>query len=316
MPPQSVNERAAGGMPHCDAQMQRNSKHFSTFAARKRRHPMQITASYIRQALHGHYPQGEAAALARIVYGEMLGGSTTDYYLDRGIDLTEAEAGRLEDILARLRAYEPIQYIQGYAHFLGRDFEVTPDVLIPRPETEELVELILDEMPPARHALDVGTGSGCIAISLSKAWHTRVEAWDVSAPALEVARRNSRRLEAEVDFALRDVLQDTPLPGRPYDLIVSNPPYVTEAEKADMAPGVLEREPALALFVPDDDPLRFYRAIARLGRTALTPGGRLYFEINRAFGQATAQMLELMGYNHVRLRKDLSGNDRFIIAEK
>ena len=106
------------------------------------------------------------------------------------------------------------------------------------------------------------------------------------------------------------------MPGRPYDLIVSNPPYVTEAEKADMEPGVLEREPALALFVPDDDPLRFYRAIARLGHTALTPGGRLYFEINRAFGQATAQMLELMGYNHVRLRKDLSGNDRFIIAEK
>ena len=277
---------------------------------------MQITAHDIRQALHGHYPPGEAAALARIVYGEMLGGSTTDYYLDRGIDLTDAEAGRLEDILARLRAYEPIQYIQGYARFLGRDFEVTPDVLIPRPETEELVELILDEMPPARHALDVGTGSGCIAISLAKAWHTRVEAWDVSTPALEVARRNSRRLEAEVDFALRDALQPAPLPDRPYDLIVSNPPYVTEAEKADMEPGVLEREPALALFVPDDDPLRFYRAIARLGRAALAPGGRLYFEINRAFGQATGQMLEQMGYTCVRLRKDLSGNDRFIIAQQ
>ena len=275
---------------------------------------MQITVSYIRLALHGHYPQGEAAALARIVYCEMLDGSTTDYYLDRSIDLTVAEAGRLEDTLARLRAYEPIQYIQGYAHFLGRDFEVTPDVLIPRPETEELVELILDEMPPARHALDVGTGSGCIAISLSKAWHTRVEAWDVSAPALEVARRNSRRLEAEVDFALRDVLQDTPLPGRPYDLIVSNPPYVTEAEKADMEPGVLEREPALALFVPDDDPLRFYRAIARQARRMLAPDGGLYFEIYERAGETLRRMLLEEGYAEVRIRRDLFGRERMASA--
>ena len=277
---------------------------------------MQNTVSYIRHALHDCYPEGEATALARIVYCEMLGRSTTDFYLDRRIDLTPAERDMLETTLARLRAYEPIQYIQGRARFLGRDFEVTPDVLIPRPETEELVELILREMPPCRQVLDVGTGSGCIAISLSKEWHTHVEAWDVSARALEVARRNGLRLEADVDFALHDVLQKA-LPAREkYNLIVSNPPYVTETERTDMEQNVLEWEPALALFVPDDDPLRFYRAIGWLGRQMLLSGGRLYFEINRAFGQATGLMLEQMGYTHIRLQKDLSGNDRFIIAEK
>ena len=278
---------------------------------------MQITASYIRLALLDCYPAGEAAALARVVCCEMLGQSATDYYLGKSLEVTPAQAREVDAIVARLQRYEPIQYIQRRARFLGRDFEVEPGVLVPRPETEELVELIVRETPPGKHILDVGTGSGCIAISLAKELeNARVEAWDVSEPALEVARRNSLRLQAQVAFARHDVLRHEPRPEEHFDLIVSNPPYVTEAEKADMQRNVLDWEPALALFVPDDDPLRFYRAIGRLGRQMLLPGGRLYFEINRAFGQATRQMLEAIGYAHVRLQKDLSGNDRFIIAEK
>ena len=278
---------------------------------------MQITASYIRLALLDRYPAGEAAALARVVYCEMLGQSATDYYLGKSLEVTPVQAREVDAIVARLQRYEPIQYIQRRARFLGRDFEVEPGVLVPRPETEELVELIVRETPPGKHILDVGTGSGCIAISLAKELEdARVEAWDVSEPALEVARRNSLHLQAQVAFARHDVLRHEPRPEERFDLIVSNPPYVTEAEKADMQRNVLDWEPALALFVPDDDPLRFYRAIGRLGRQMLLPGGRLYFEINRAFGQATRQMLEAIGYAHVRLQKDLSGNDRFIIAEK
>ena len=277
---------------------------------------MQITASYIRLALLDCYPAGEAAALARVVCCEMLGQSATDYYLGKSLEVTPAQAREVDAIVARLQRYEPIQYIQRRARFLGRDFEVEPGVLVPRPETEELVELIVRETPPGKHILDVGTGSGCIAISLAKELEdARVEAWDVSEPALEVARRNSLRLQAQVAFARHDVLRHEPRPEERFDLIVSNPPYVTEAEKADMQRNVLDWEPALALFVPDDDPLRFYRAIGWLGRQMLLSGGRLYFEINRAFGQATRQMLEAMGYTHVRLQKDLSGNDRFIIAE-
>ena len=278
---------------------------------------MQITASYIRLALLDRYPAGEAAALARVVCCEMLGQSATDYYLGKSLEVTPVQAREVDAIVARLQRHEPIQYIQRRARFLGRDFEVEPGVLVPRPETEELVELIVQETPPGKHILDVGTGSGCIAISLAKELEdARVEAWDVSEPALEVARRNSLRLQAQVAFARHDVLRHEPRPEERFDLIVSNPPYVTEAEKADMQRNVLDWEPALALFVPDDDPLRFYRAIGRLGRQMLLPGGRLYFEINRAFGQATRQMLEAIGYAHVRLQKDLSGNDRFIIAEK
>lgn len=278
---------------------------------------MNITASYIRRKLQGRYDPREAGNLSRIICCEILGQQTVDYYLGKDIILSVKEEQELESILARLHNFEPIQYILGEARFLGRTFRVTPGVLIPRPETEELVEMMLKELSPVSRVLDVGTGSGCIAISLAKELpESQVTAWDVSGEALSIAAANSKALQASVRFEQRDVLTYEPCVVDCYDVIVSNPPYVTEAEKQEMEHNVLDWEPSLALFVPDTDPLRFYRRIAVLGLEMLTPGGKLYFEINRAFGKDTVAMLCESGYRAVRLQKDISHNDRFVIAEK
>lgn len=278
---------------------------------------MNITASYIRRKLQGRYDPREAGNLSRIICCEILGQQTVDYYLGKDIILSVKEEQELESILARLHNFEPIQYILGEARFLGRTFRVTPGVLIPRPETEELVEMMLKELSPVSRVLDVGTGSGCIAISLAKELpESQVTAWDVSGEALSIAAANSKALQASVRFEQRDVLTYEPCVVDCYDVIVSNPPYVTEAEKQEMEHNVLDWEPSLALFVPDTDSLRFYRRIAVLGLEMLTSGGKLYFEINRAFGKDTVAMLCETGYRAVRLQKDISHNDRFVIAEK
>lgn len=278
---------------------------------------MNITASYIRRKLQGRYDPREAGNLSRIICCEILGQQTVDYYLGKDIILSVKEEQELESILARLHNFEPIQYILGEARFLERTFRVAPGVLIPRPETEELVEMMLKELSPVSRVLDVGTGSGCIAISLAKELpESQVTAWDVSGEALSIAAANSKALQASVRFEQRDVLTYEPCVVDCYDVIVSNPPYVTEAEKQEMEHNVLDWEPSLALFVPDTDPLRFYRRIAVLGLEMLTSGGKLYFEINRAFGKDTVAMLCETGYRAVRLQKDISHNDRFVIAEK
>ena len=278
---------------------------------------MNHVTTYIRQALHDIYPPGELRSLTKIICCDLLGQDAIDYYLGKDITLSVKEEQELESILARLRNFEPIQYILGEARFMGRTFRVAPGVLIPRPETEELVEMMLKELSPVSRVLDVGTGSGCIAISLAKELpESQVTAWDVSGEALSIAATNSKALQASVRFEQRDVLTYEPCVADCYDVIVSNPPYVTEAEKQEMEHNVLDWEPSLALFVPDTDPLRFYRRIAVLGLEMLTPGGKLYFEINRAFGKDTVAMLCESGYRAVRLQKDISHNDRFVIAEK
>ena len=278
---------------------------------------MNKIVAYIRSRLQPYYTAEEVSALSRIVCCDLLGQAPTDYYLGKDIVLSPKKEQELEDILQRLSRFEPLQYIEGRTLFLGREFWVAPGVLIPRPETEELVELMLKEIPADARILDVGTGSGCIAISLAKELpDALVTAWDVSPEALSVARVNARKLQANVRFVECDVLACQVDEVGLYDVIVSNPPYVTEAEKADMEPNVLQWEPSLALFVPDDDPLRFYRRIAVLGRDMLADGGRLYFEINRAYGREMVEMLRTMGYVRVRVEKDLSQNDRFVIAEK
>lgn len=278
---------------------------------------MNKIVAYIRSRLQPYYTAEEVSALSRIVCCDLLGQAPTDYYLGKDIVLSPKKEQELEDILQRLSRFEPLQYIEGRTLFLGREFWVAPGVLIPRPETEELVELMLKEIPADARILDVGTGSGCIAISLAKELpDALVTAWDVSREALSVARVNARKLQANVRFVECDVLACQVDEVGQYDVIVSNPPYVTEAEKADMEPNVLQWEPSLALFVPDDDPLRFYRRIAVLGRDMLADGGRLYFEINRAYGREMVEMLRTMGYVGVRVEKDLSQNDRFVIAEK
>lgn len=278
---------------------------------------MNKIVAYIRSRLQPYYTAEEVSALSRIVCCDLLGQAPTDYYLGKDIVLSSKKEQELEDILQRLSRFEPLQYIEGRTLFLGRELWVAPGVLIPRPETEELVELMLKEIPADARILDVGTGSGCIAISLAKALpDALVTAWDVSPEALSVARVNARKLQANVRFVECDVLACQVDEVGQYDVIVSNPPYVTEAEKADMEPNVLQWEPSLALFVPADDPLRFYRRIAVLGRDMLADGGRLYFEINRAYGREMVEMLRTMGYVGVRVEKDLSQNDRFVIAEK
>lgn len=278
---------------------------------------MNASVSHIRRALQESYSVQEAANLSRIVCCEMLGQTTIDYYLGKDIILSSKEMQKLNGILARLLNFEPIQYIQGTARFLERSYHVAPGVLIPRPETEELVEVMLREIPPDARILDIGTGSGCIAISLSKAFpNAKVTAWDVSEDALCIARRNNDDLQASVCFVKQDVLAWRGDGGQCYDVIVSNPPYITESEKQEMERNVLDWEPFSALFVPNNDPLLFYRRIGELGRMMLVDGGRLYFEINRAYGEATAMMLCGQGYTGIRILKDISGNDRFVIAER
>ena len=278
---------------------------------------MNITASYIRRELQDYYTPQEAGNLSRLICCEILGQPVVDYYLGKDITLSAKAEQELQSLLRRLRNFEPIQYILGEARFLGRTFQVASGVLIPRPETEELVEIMLKEISSTSRVLDIGTGSGCIAATLAKELPgAQVTAWDVSEEALAIAAANSLALQVPVCFEQRDVLTYTPGVTERYDVIVSNPPYVTEAEKQDMERNVLDWEPSLALFVPDADPLRFYRRISVLGLEMLEPDGKLYFEINRAFGKDTVAMLCETGYRAVRLQKDISHNDRFVIAEK
>jgi len=232
---------------------------------------------------------------------------------------SEIESKEIQDIVSRLKTAEPLQYIIGIADFYSLEFEVTPSVLIPRPETEELVDMILHEHADLEGGiLDVGTGSGCIAITLSKHLpNANVTGIDISPEALSVARRNAERNEVNTAFRQADILSSEPtMPFLPtnFDLIVSNPPYVMEQEKATMEKNVLDYEPSLALFVPDADPLLFYKAIARFGRTHLNPGGQLYFEINPLRGNECAGMLHEAGYKDIQLLRDLSGKERFIKA--
>ena len=276
---------------------------------------MRISPKELRNRLKICYPASEAAALARILYCEILGQRTTSYVLDEPLDLDEEHSRRMEGVLARLFRFEPIQYIQQKARFLGRDFHVEPGVLIPRPETEELVERLLAALPADARIADIGTGSGCIAVTLAlEASGAQVQAWDISETALRVAKQNAQAWQARVDFIQRDALTWEPEGQETLDVIVSNPPYVTETERTGMEPNVLLHEPEGALFVPDEDPLRFYRHIGRLGRKLLAPGGKLYFEINRAYGNETNALLCRQGYMNVRTDKDLSGNDRFVCA--
>lgn len=278
-----------------------------------------VTTASIRHGLQELYPRGEASWLVRIVCCEEMGLSEVDYYAGKDMVLSANDLARLEEILARLRRYEPIQYVQGRARFLGRWFHVEPGVLIPRPETEELVEKVLrcEGSRSGLRLLDVGTGSGCIAVSLALGLPgTEVCGWDVSDQALAVARRNAATLGAVVNLEHHDVLDGVPLSGERFDVIVSNPPYVRSCERASMEANVKDWEPSLALFVPDDDPLLYYRAIGRLGLEALSAGGRMYLEINSALGGELRSLLLEMGYGQVRIEKDLSGHDRFAIVEK
>ena len=288
------------------------------------------------------YGEGEAKAIARLVYEVRYGLSLGDLLMGRDSEVPQEE---LELTAQRLEQGEPVQYVLGEEQFGGRTFKVTPDVLIPRPETYELcnwltaygflrsvgaqasklgVQLTADHSPLT--ILDIGTGSGCIAITLAlELPQAKVTAWDISDRALAIARENAQRLGADVTFEQVDMLAYSlpltaysPPPSTfnppPFTIIVSNPPYICEAEKGQMERNVLEHEPSLALFVPDNDPLLFYRAIARLGMSALMAGGWLYFEINPLHRDELVTMLSDMDYTQIEVRADQFGKQRMVRA--
>ena len=277
---------------------------------------MKSIANKIHEGLAIAYSDGEIKALTRILATELLGVSQMAFYMKDDITLTEEQETLLDDAIARLQKHEPIQYILGYSDFCGLRFKVTPATLIPRPETSELVEWIANESNGTESILDIGTGSGCIAISIAnKLPQSKVSAWDISPDALAVAKENSKANSCNVAFETVDILAYEPA-GEQFDIIVSNPPYIKEVEKEQMEANVLDWEPDTALFVPDNDPLLFYRTIAEKATKMLHPGGKLYFEINRAYGKETADMLSALGYTDIELRKDFADKDRMIRAVK
>lgn len=275
---------------------------------------------FIATSLAPVYPEAEAEAIASLVAEHILKRDRLTRSMQRDQPVPPAAPDEARQIIARLLRHEPVQYVLEQAHFYGLTLYVNPAVLIPRPETEELVSLIIRENQH-RHGLrvlDIGTGSGCISLALATHLPTeQVYGLDVSSAALAVARQNAAAHQQRVEWVQADILAGgVNLPAGSLDIVVSNPPYVLEREKNFMRQNVLDHEPPLALFVPDADPLLFYRAIARQSRRLLKPSGKLYLEINEQFGNQVVAYLAEEGYAEIKLIKDLFGKDRFIHAQQ
>ncbi len=303
--------------------------------------PAQQLVRHIRSELGDLYSASEIAALSRLILEELKEGfpaMVTTGKINHLSDFYEAESpiiingpkysgeeviwsndvkDLIREVVERLKMKEPVQYVLGRTEFFGLMFKVSPDVLIPRPETEELVEWVLSETPKGEFKLlDIGTGSGCIAVTLAKMLpKSEVYACDVSGEAIEVAMHNASENGVEVHFFTQDIFAPASLSDI-YDIVISNPPYVLESEKLMMDERVLDFEPAEALFVPDESPLIFYERIADLSFQILNEQGRLYFEINRSKGDEVLDMLIEKGYCDVEIRSDISGNPRMIRAVK
>jgi release factor glutamine methyltransferase len=275
------------------------------------------------KSLKASYSEQERHAIGREVFRHFFGLGPAERVVEQHLPFSEKQKHTLENVIAQLKNQVPLQYITGLASFYGLDFMVNESVLIPRPETEELVQWVLDtvnnefEGLSAKFSLlDVGTGSGCLAIALaSNLPGASVSACDVSESALKLASENANKNNVAVNFFTCDVLNDDPAISD-LDLVISNPPYIRESEKPLMQANVLNYEPASALFVSDDDPLVFYRTIARKAQAWLKPGGWLFFEINESLGTETKQCIEKEGFIHVELKKDINGRDRMLKAKK
>lgn len=266
------------------------------------------------QRLYDVYDTGEAKAIVRWVLDVRFGLSTADIYCGKVTQLSPNDQAELEKIMQRLEKAEPVQYVLGVDDFCGRQFHVASGVLIPRPETAELCQLIADD--GGRDILDIGTGSGCIAITLAlDIPDAKVTAWDISDDALAIASGNAETLNACVQFEHQDALNISPSSSI-WDVIVSNPPYICRREAGDMEENVLRYEPDTALFVPDDDPLLFYRHIMNYAVSALKQGGRLYFEINPLYADSIVEQLQQLGFADVEKINDQYGKIRFVKACK
>jgi len=278
-----------------------------------------MTYRELWQTLAPRYGDGEAKSIARMVFADRFGLSMADLCMGKDSELSANERAETEKIASRLLSGEPVQYVIGSVLFCGNRFIVRPGVLIPRPETADLVGMAVDycrtlNAPPS--VLDIGTGSGCIAVCIAKAIaQARVVAWDVSREALDVAAENARLLNADVEIVEQDAL-NPPADTALWDCIVSNPPYIARRERAAMEPHVLDHEPPLALFVSDDDPVVFYRSIARYAHKALKKGGVLIMEINSLYVKETVAAMQNAGFGEVEVVKDLFGKDRFVSAKR
>lgn len=263
------------------------------------------------------YDEGEARWLVRISIEHLKGWTQTDIALKGDEEAASELTGKIDAIISRLLKNEPIQYILGETYWHGITLKVRPGVLIPREETSELVDIIEnDNRQPDLKVLDVCTGSGCIAVALAKSLpFSKVTATDISDAALGVARENALLNKVRIDFIKSDALKPSPSPKASFDIIVSNPPYITQSEDSLMKPNVLDFEPHSALFVPDNDPLMFYRAISESARGQIKPGGRLYFEINPLFRDRLCSMLKEHGWAEITSIKDIHGKDRFVWAK-
>ena len=276
----------------------------------------------IREQLWDFYPDSEIKSFGYLILESVCNMDKSSVLRRKDKQLSLNERFRIQEIIEELKKYRPIQYILGETEFFGLKFKVDENVLIPRPETEELVEWVIKEKrsQSGYQLLDIGTGSGCIAIALAKHLpETEVYALDISSEALDVARQNAIINQAEVHFFQHDILKDEPFAfpfsSLSFDYIVSNPPYIPLEEKAVVAKNVLDYEPHSALFVSQENPLLFYERIADFARYALREAGSLYFEINSRYGRESVKMLEDKNFRSVKLLKDISGNDRIIIAK-
>ena len=266
------------------------------------------------QRLSKVYDTGEAKAIVRWVLDVRFGLSTADIYCGKVTQLSPNDQAELEKIMQRLEKAEPVQYVLGVADFCGRQFHVAPGVLIPRPETAELCHLIVED--GGKDILDIGTGSGCIAITLAlDIADAKVTAWDISDDALRIAKGNAKDLGVNVSFEHRDALNLSHT-SQSWDVIVSNPPYICRKESDEMEDNVLKYEPDTALFVPDEDPLLFYRHIMNYAASALKQNGRLYFEINPIYADSIAVQLQQTGFVDIQKITDQFGKNRFIKACK
>ena len=274
-----------------------------------------MTYRDICQFLCCRYDEGEARAVARYLLEVGYGLSMSDILCGAVEQLPQAE---LKEKMQRLADGEPVQYIVGTAEFCGRRFHVAPGVLIPRPETAELCQWIIEETRGGLPILDIGTGSGCIAITLAlDIPNAEVEAWDISLEALTIAHKNANTLNANVTFKEKDIIKCSIAPvlaEQKVSVIVSNPPYIVPSESSAMSDSVLNHEPNIALFTPEDDPLKFYRAISDYAKTALLPQGKLYFEINPLFAQQLEALLKEQGFGDITFKNDQFGKQRFVRA--
>jgi release factor glutamine methyltransferase len=276
---------------------------------------MKVGIAYIRKELEGIYSKGEIESIIFLILEKLKGYSRTQVLLASNELLSDVERSEIEGIVHQLKNHEPIQYILGTTEFYGLLFLCSPGVLIPRPETEELVHWIIQQNSyTSPNILDIGTGTGCIAISLRKNIpQSTVWSCDISPVCIKTAQQNARLNNVKVTVFAYDILNETPQTEFPeLDIVVSNPPYIRELEKGLMERNVLDYEPELALFVVDSNPLIFYEKIADFSRGHLKDNGQLYFEINEAFGNECCEMLRNKGFSEIVLKKDIHGKDRMI----